>query len=177
MDCLLQKGLFARSPYVPYPKQIDFVQETSFIHDIFGKKRPLQTIVCLNQQRNAIGQQLLIAFKQTAKSDDVKAYMDEGIKLSSSLMETFASLLKEDDLIPPSYSGLGVTDSPEAPFSEKLMLSLMTSLNKINYRLDEFFQLFGRAAFYTFCNENGSTEHFPNDIKRLISFLRLNAIH
>ncbi|WP_186445837.1 DUF3231 family protein [Paenibacillus cremeus] len=133
MDCLLQKGLFARSPYVPYPKQIDFVQETSFIHDIFGKKRPLQTIqishVCLNLQRNAIGQQLLIAFKQTAKSEEVKAYMDEGIKLSSSLMETFNTLLKEDDLIPPSYSGLGVTDSTEAPFSEKLMLSLITSLN------------------------------------------------
>jgi hypothetical protein len=133
MDILLQKGLYVRSPYVPYPEQVDFVKEESFLDGLFGDKRPVHTIqitsLSLNIQRNILGHQILIAFDQVTKSQNIKAYFEKGKELSKKFMDTFTSPLKDADLIPPSYGGIGITNSTIAPFSEKLMLNLIGALN------------------------------------------------
>ncbi|RXT07109.1 DUF3231 family protein [Ammoniphilus sp. CFH 90114] len=133
MDLLLEKGIYVRSPYVPYPDKVDFVKEQGFITGWLGERRPLHTVqithLYLNIQRNAIGQQLMSAFSQCARDKDVKKYMLRGKHLSMKFMEIFSSLLKEDDLIPPTFGGIGITTSTVPPFSDKLMLTLVANLN------------------------------------------------
>ncbi len=56
---LLQKGLYVRSPYIPYPQKVDLVKKQSFLTGWFGERRPLlsleMTNLYANFQRNALG--------------------------------------------------------------------------------------------------------------------------
>ncbi|WML52234.1 DUF3231 family protein [Neobacillus sp. PS3-12] len=133
MDVLLEKGIFTRAPYIPYPQQVDFVKEQSYLTGWFGERRPLHAIqithLFLNMKSNAVGKELLIGFSQTVKSEDIRKYMLHGKNITSKLMEEFSSILKDDEISVPTFEGLGVTESKEAPFSDKLMLSLIIFLN------------------------------------------------
>lgn len=133
MNLLLEKGIFTRPPYVPYPQQVDFVKEQSFLTGWLGEKRPLHamqiTHLFLNLRRNALGKELLIGFSQTAQSEEVVRYMLRGKELTSNLIQTFNSILVTDDVTPPTFGGMGVTESKIAPFSDKLMLSLISFLD------------------------------------------------
>ncbi|WP_187370778.1 DUF3231 family protein [Bacillus timonensis] len=133
MDVLLQKGIFARAPFIPYPTKVDFVKEQSYLTGWFGERRPLHAIqithLFLNITRNALGQELITGFSQTAKSDEIRNYLIRGKKVTVKLLDIFSSILKDDEVHVPAFGGLGVTESTEAPFSDKLMLSLINFLN------------------------------------------------
>ncbi|MBE4910511.1 DUF3231 family protein [Bacillus luteolus] len=133
MDLLLQKGIFTRPPYIPYPTRVDFVKEQSFLTGWFGERRSLHcmqiTHLFFNLRRNAIGKELLIGFSQTAQSEEVREYMVRGKEITNKLIHTFHSILVADDITPPTFGGMVVTESKIAPFSDKLMLSLITFLD------------------------------------------------
>ncbi|MBM7653006.1 DUF3231 family protein [Neobacillus cucumis] len=133
MDVLLQKGIYTRAPYIPYPKQVDFVKEQSYLTGWFGERRPLHAIqitdLFLNLQRNALGKEIITGFSQTVKSEEICKYLLRGKKITLKLIEEFSSILKDDEISVPAFGGLGVTESKEAPFSDKLMLSLINFLN------------------------------------------------
>jgi hypothetical protein len=131
-EVLLNKGLYVRSPTIPYPQKVDFINEQSYLTGWFGERRPLNameiTNLWTNSQTNIVGKSLLIGFAQVAKSDEVRQYMERGKKIAAKHIEVFTSILNENDLPLSITYDTGVIDSTTAPFSDKLMMLHTTSL-------------------------------------------------
>lgn len=131
-NVLLSKGLYVRSPYIPYPKKVDFVKKQNFLTGWFGERRPLLSLeitnLYANFQRNAIGMATLVGFSQAAKSKKVGQFFVRGKEIASKHNEIFGSILREDDLPVPMSSDTYVTESKVAPFSDSLMMFTVTGL-------------------------------------------------
>jgi hypothetical protein len=133
-DILLSKGLYVRPPYIPTPREqeVDFVKKQSFLTGWLGERRPLTTLEIANLhaniQRNSLGVGTLTGFSQVAKSKEVGQYMARGIGIASKHIKVFSSVLSEGNISAPMGSDTMVTDSTEAPFSDKLMMFHTTAM-------------------------------------------------
>ncbi|MGM0901156.1 MAG: DUF3231 family protein [Bacillota bacterium] len=125
-NLLLSKGLEIRSPDIPYPTNVEFVEKQSFLAGWFGDKRPLSAIeithLYANIQTNKLGEALTLGFAQVAKRKDVKDYILRGLQISKKHIESFSKHLKADSLPVPMPWDQAVTISTEPPYSEKLMM-------------------------------------------------------
>ena len=132
-DILLKKGLYIRAPYITVSKKVDFVKKQNFLTGFLGVKRPLlaQEISMLSHgiNINYMGKYLLMGFKQTARSEQVRAYIARGINTASKIIDTFSSILKQEDVPFATYWDNMVTDSTVPPFSDKLMMFHLVNLN------------------------------------------------
>jgi hypothetical protein len=123
----LSKGIFIRAPHVEVPKKVQYVKNHTFMTDFFGEKRPLLaseithifSIIFIN----IIGRSITTAFGQVSKDKKVSDCLFDGKNLSSKIISELTSIFNDEDIPIPSNSDSFVTDSTEAPFSEKLMLS------------------------------------------------------
>ncbi|TDK59384.1 DUF3231 family protein [Bacillus salipaludis] len=135
-ELLLLKGLYIRSPYLPIPNNIEFIDNENFLTGFFGKKRPLVgpeiTNLFANYQRNAFGVSTLIGFSQVAQSEEVVKYLFRGIGIAKKHCEVFGDILKQDDLPVPTSWDSEVTTSTTFTFSDKLMMFYTTSLNALS---------------------------------------------
>lgn len=133
---MLSKGLFIRSPYIATPKQAEIVEKQGFLRGWFGERRTLTADeiahIFMNHTNNATGKALLLGFAQTARSEEVRNHFLRGIELARSIMETLRRLLEESTLPSPMTWDTEVNDSKIAPFSDKLMLFHINSLNGIS---------------------------------------------
>lgn len=125
-EVALDKGVYIKPPYVPLPKEVDFVKRQNFLSGFFGEKRPLTileiTHLFSNANINAVGKAQMTAYSQVAKSKEVREHFLRGRELSSAFYKNFVDILIDENIsIPPNYSG-EVTDSTESPFSDRLML-------------------------------------------------------
>lgn len=134
-EVLLSKGLFVRPPYIATPKQADFVENQGFLRGWFGERRTLTaneiSHIFMNHTNNAAGKALLIGFAQTTKSKELKNHFVRGIELAGSILETLRRLLEESSLPSPMTWDTEVNDSTVAPFSDRLMMFHLSSLNGI----------------------------------------------
>lgn len=125
-DVLLSKGLFVRPPYIPTPQQATFVEKQDFLTGWFGERRPLNGIeisnIIFNLKKSILRKSLILGFSQVAKSKQVRQFMTRGADIASKHIETFSSILHEDELPSPMSWESDVTDSTIAPFSDKLMM-------------------------------------------------------
>ncbi|HET7577725.1 MAG TPA: DUF3231 family protein [Bacillales bacterium] len=130
-DLLLSKGLYIRSPHLPTPRGVDFVDKKRFLSG-FGNQRPLVSLEVANLfdniQRNALGASTVMGFSQVAKSRKIAKYMVKGKEIAEKHVEIFGSELRKDDLNVPMSWDLDVTDSTVSPFSDKLMMFHTTAL-------------------------------------------------
>jgi hypothetical protein len=133
---LLEKGVLAKPPYVTMPKRVEFIEDKSYMSgfNIFSSKRTLNTIevgyISQAIEANIFGMQLLSGFAQVAREDEVKKYFAEGKELAKTNIEKLSNVLLESDIQPPSTWAGKATDSTNSPFSDKIMmyiLSLFTS--------------------------------------------------
>lgn len=127
-----EKGLYIRSPKLPLPTQIDFVHQQSFLNG-WMNRRPLLgveiTNLVVNAKRNAVGQSLITGFCQVAHSKEVRKYFERGREISKKHVEIFTGILRDEYLSEGAMvTTSDVTDSTEAPFSDKLMMMLVTTL-------------------------------------------------
>ncbi len=128
-----EKGLYIRYPQIPKAKQTEFVTNDSFLTGWFGERRPLLgveiTALVLNTRRNALGQALVAGFAQVANSKEVRKYFEKGRDIAGKQLEIFSSIIK-DDYIDDGARILTseVTNSTVSPFSDKLMMTLVTTL-------------------------------------------------
>ncbi|UJL47210.1 DUF3231 family protein [Virgibacillus sp. NKC19-16] len=128
-----EKGFYIRTPSLPKPKQIDFVKKQKFLAGWFADRRPLLgveiTNLVFNARRNALGQALITGFSQVAQAKEVRQYFERGREISGKHVKVFSSILSDDYL---SNSALimtpEVTDSTVSPFSDKMMMELVTVL-------------------------------------------------
>jgi len=134
-DVLQEKGLFVRSPALPYPEKVEFVEKQHFLAGWIGEQRPLTMVEILflfsNFYRNAQGKVLLEGFSQVAHSKEVRKYMKRGAEIAKHHCKVFAKFLEENDVIVPMSWDLNITNSTESPFSDKLMMFHTTALNNV----------------------------------------------
>ncbi|WP_243300352.1 DUF3231 family protein [Bacillus litorisediminis] len=132
MEILLSKGIHSRPPIIPAPKNVEFVQEQSFLAGWFGERRPLTTIEIMdlffNLKRNELGIWLLTGFSQSAKMEKVREYLVRGKQIAAKHVEIFGSVLRENNLPVSMSADTGVTNSTISPFSDKLMMFHTTAL-------------------------------------------------
>ncbi len=132
-ELLLVKGVWQRSPYIPVPKEVEFVKKERFLQTWFGDQRPLSGIeigsLFYNVVTNSIGVTLMNGFLQVTEKGDIHDFIKRGKAIAEKHIEVFTQLLKKDDLLPAASWNGGVTASKVSPFSEKLILSLISLLN------------------------------------------------
>jgi hypothetical protein len=135
-NLLLEKGLYIRPPYISVSDQEEFVRHQDFMGRFFGgSERKLLAIEIANLfssiQNNLMGKTLLTGFSQVTKSPDVRRYIMRGIEIANKHVDIFSSLLRKEDIPVPMPWDSGVTNSTVAPFSDRLMLQHIVTLNHV----------------------------------------------
>lgn len=132
-ELMLEKGVFVRPPYVPYPTEVKFVQDQSFLAGLFGNKQPLNVLetghLFINSLRNQLGTLLLTGLIQTVQTQEIREFLLKGKQLSREIAGIFDSVTKEAELPPAALNSVEVTDSTEPPFSDRLILNFVVALN------------------------------------------------
>ncbi|MBM7693729.1 hypothetical protein JOC77_003173 [Peribacillus deserti] len=130
---LLEKGLAARPPYIPYQQEVDVIRKHSFIYEWLGKKRALAateiTDLYNNIAANELGIAIATAFGRIARSEKVRDYIQRGKDLSLKQVRIYGEYLENHSLTIPTLIGLEVTDSTESPFSDKLLMIHFSLMN------------------------------------------------
>lgn len=131
----LSKGIYDRPPMIPYPTKTDFVERESFLTGWFGERRPINTTeitnIFFNIERNYFAVILLQGFIQVTQDKEIKNFFIKGKELAEKQINIFNKILMEEDLLGSVPVSMEVTDSTSPPFSDRLMVSLITSLNGI----------------------------------------------
>ncbi|NYE07531.1 hypothetical protein F4694_004342 [Bacillus niacini] len=135
-DLLLKKGAFIRSPTIAPMEKAEYLQSESFLSGLIGKHRPLTAIelahICKNTETNSIGRTFIAGFSQTAKSPEVRKYMERGAEIAAKHETVFRQILVEDEVPLPSTWDSNISQSADSPFSDKLMMFHTLSLNEIS---------------------------------------------
>ena len=125
-ELMQEKGVFIRSPYMSYPEKVEYITERKFLGGLVGHRRPLLGVeiahLGINIEVANVAKTLLLGFSQVAQSKKISDYFKAGYDLGKSMVEDFIVKLKEDDNSYPSTWDSTITNSTEAPFSDKLML-------------------------------------------------------
>ncbi|MDQ1143650.1 hypothetical protein QE429_000477 [Bacillus sp. SORGH_AS 510] len=125
-ELMQEKGVYIRSPYISYPDKIQYVTERKFLGGLIGAPRPLLGVeiahLGVNIEVANVAKTLLLGFSQVAQSKKLSDYFKDGYELGKKMVEDFMIKLKEDDNSYPSTWDSTVTNSTDAPFSDKLML-------------------------------------------------------
>ena len=132
LHVMLEKGIYDRPPKIPYPKTVQFVQDQQTIYNTFmGKKSPLNALelgeIFYVIERNYIGIVLLIGLIQVMQDKEIKDYLEQGKKLAEKQVDLFNKVLKKEDHLGNIPISMEVTDSNVSPFSDKLILFLITA--------------------------------------------------
>ncbi|MEW8970964.1 MAG: DUF3231 family protein [Mesobacillus sp.] len=137
-EMMLNKGLHVRAPSIPTMNEVSFVEKQSFFNGYFGIKRPLSameiTHLFLNIQVNAIKTILVMGFSQVAKNEEVRNYFLRGKKINIKQHNTLSQIMYKEDLPVSIPSQFMITDSTEAPYSDKLMIFHISNLSSAKVR-------------------------------------------
>jgi hypothetical protein len=134
IEVLLEKGIYLRPPYIPAPKQIEYVHDQHFLGNFLnlGKERPLLALeianLTYNINRNMLGKALIMGFSQVAKLKEIRQYFERGRDISQKHVEIFSARLNKEHLPTPMSWDSEVTDSTTPPFSDKLMMFHIAAL-------------------------------------------------
>lgn len=127
-DLLLKEGVLARPPYIPMPKEVEFVHDKNYMSgfNLLSAKRALNAVEIsfLYQaiESNITGMQMMAGFAQAATDTQVQNYFTKGKDLAKKMITVLSDLLLQSDIQPPSTWAGNATDSTIAPFSDKLMM-------------------------------------------------------
>ena len=134
-DYLLKKGVLTRPPYVTMPKTVEFVEDKNYMSgfNVFSNKRSLNTIevgfISETIEDTIFGMQLLTGFAQVTTESDVKKYFIDGKELGKKIITQFSDLLLQSDIQASSGWAGKSTDSTTPPFSDKLMMYLVSLIS------------------------------------------------
>lgn len=143
-DVLLSKGLYIRSPYIPYPTKTDYVDSKKYLsgYSLFSKQRPLNAIeishLYMNNLTNHIGSKLSLSFAQISPNEKIQKWMLRGRDISQKHMKIFTSTLLSNDIQSPISSDVSITNSTTPPFSDKLAMyhmGLLSAAGTGNYAM------------------------------------------
>jgi len=124
--------VLARPPHVTMPKQVEFIQDKNYMSgfNLFSDKRSLNTIevgyLYEAVEDNIFVMQLITGFAQIATEIEVKEYFKEGKELTKKNIAELSKVLLDSDVQPPSTWAGKATDSNKPPFSDKLMMYIIS---------------------------------------------------
>ncbi|RAV00236.1 DUF3231 family protein [Paenibacillus sp. YN15] len=117
---------FSGIPSVPSPREVELIQNTGFLSNLIGDKRPLDSSeissLIFNSKKTGFVRTLSLAFSQVAANEDVRDFMLKNVKLAEKDADSFDQLIRQDDLTAPPRWDDEITDSRISPFSDKLMM-------------------------------------------------------
>lgn len=125
IEILLSKGSYQRSPYFSTKQKSESPTELTYIMDLFGDKRPLNSMeagnIYFNLKKSIITKTLINGFKQVIQDKDIHKFLDQCLNTISKNIDIFSSLFEEENLHSPNLLDGETTNSDVAPFSDKLM--------------------------------------------------------
>ncbi|WP_078381715.1 DUF3231 family protein [Sutcliffiella halmapala] len=132
LQLMLSKGIYDRPPKIPYPKEVEYlVVPPTLLEGWFGDKRPLNVLelgeIFYVIERNYIGLVMLMGLIQVTKDKEIKGFFLKGKKLAEKQVELFNKVLKEEEHFGNIPVSIEVTNSTVSPFSEKLLMFLITT--------------------------------------------------
>ena len=132
LNLMLSKGVYDRPPKIPYPRKVEYVEkEPSLFETWLGEKRPLNVLelgeIFYTIERNYIGLLLLVGLIQVTKDKKIKEYLLNGKRLAEKQVEILNKVLKDDEHIGSIPVSMEVTDSTVSPFSDRLILFLIST--------------------------------------------------
>ncbi|WP_147534563.1 DUF3231 family protein [Bacillus marasmi] len=132
LKLMLSKGIYDRPPKIPYPNKIEYMEkQQSLLGLFFGEKPPLNAAelgeIFYAIERNYIGIILLMGFIQVTKDKELKEHLINGKKLSEKQIEIFNKILKDEEHLGNIPINVEVTGSTVSPYSERLILFLISS--------------------------------------------------
>ncbi|MEW9672410.1 DUF3231 family protein [Ammoniphilus sp. 3BR4] len=120
------KGLFSGVPSIPSPEQVEFVESTGIMSNLFGDKRPLNASEINNLftvvKKITLPRALTIAFSQVAETEDVRKFMFDISEVAGKNIDRLTTILVQEHLKSPRTWDNEVTNSTVSPFSDKLMM-------------------------------------------------------
>jgi hypothetical protein len=132
---MLEKGIYDRPPMIPYPDQVEYIESKSYVNGL-GKKRPVNaaeiTELFFNIERNYFSILLCMGLLQVVKDKEIHKYIKEGKEISEKQIKTFNDILMREELLGNISVSMEVTDSTVSPFSDRLVVTLFSSLNAID---------------------------------------------
>ncbi|MFS0864364.1 DUF3231 family protein [Fredinandcohnia sp. 179-A 10B2 NHS] len=132
-NLLQERGLFIRSPILPYPEKTEFIHKKHFLSGWLGDQRPLTTteisFLFFNLYRNTLGSAMLMGFSQVAESKAVRRYLVRGSEIANHHCTVFSKFLTESNIMSPMTWDISPLLTKEAPFSDKLMMFHTAALN------------------------------------------------
>ncbi len=127
-----KKGILTIPARIQIPKEVTYIQSNQYLNGWFGNKRPLNVIeisgLFYNMQKTIVKIMIELGFSQTAHSKELRAFFKRGVKLCDRQLKSFEKILAKDYLPSPKRWEFDVSNSNVAPFSDKVMLFLVTSL-------------------------------------------------
>ncbi|WP_264737775.1 DUF3231 family protein [Cytobacillus firmus] len=132
LNLLENKGLLQNRSF-SYENAKD--RESKIFKVASTQQRPLNAVELASMfgsfQCNNVGLALCTAFSDTAKDEDTKSFLQDGIKLSYHQVEVLSEIYRENGV--PTTTGLEahVQKVNKSPFSDKLMANLIMFLNPI----------------------------------------------
>ncbi|MEH7332417.1 DUF3231 family protein [Neobacillus drentensis] len=134
VNLMLSKGIYDRPTMIPYPDKVEFVKnKETFLSKWFEKKRPLNVLelseIFFNIERNYFAVVLLTGFIQVVKDEQIKKFLTKGKDLAQKQIHFLNDTLIKDDLLGTIMVNSEVSTSTVSPFSEKLIMNLVTILN------------------------------------------------
>ncbi|MBM7620933.1 hypothetical protein JOC95_002788 [Bacillus tianshenii] len=140
LNLMLSKGIYDRPPKIPYPKEVEYMKvEPKLFSSLLGDKRPLNVMelgeIFYAIERNYIGLVMLMGLIQVTKDKEIKDYLIKGKKLAEKQVEIFNKVLKKDEHIGNIPVSMEVTDSMISPFSDRLVLFLITATTSAGIQL------------------------------------------
>lgn len=120
------RGHFGKSPVIPPPKNIKFVEKKGMISDLFADPKPLNVMEISNLYFNIKKTMLLkigtMAFSQIAQHDDVRKFLEKAADQSDRSIRSLSALLRQDNLPTPYSWEAEVCPITTSPFSDKVMM-------------------------------------------------------
>lgn len=125
-DVLVSKNIYEPPPFYSTPDKAEFIHELSYVTDVFGKRRKMNTVeagnVFFNLEKSKIMKAFILASQQVCKDKDILNFFEKFIEALNDHIGTFTNLLINEDLTTGSTFDTEVTDSAISPFSEKLIM-------------------------------------------------------
>ncbi|MFD0697339.1 DUF3231 family protein [Paenibacillus sp. GCM10027628] len=134
VQLMLEKGIYDRPPFIPYPEHAEFLKEKeTFLSKWLEPHRPLNVLELSEMffivERNYFGLIVLTAFIQVTKDEKIKSHLIRGKELALKQINFINETLIKDDLLGNTMVNTEVTTSNVSPFSDRLILNLVNMLN------------------------------------------------
>lgn len=120
------RGHFGKSPVIPPPNNIKFVEKKGMISDLLADPKPLNVMEISNLYFNIKKTMLLkigtMAFSQVARHEDVRKFLEKSTTQSDSSIRSLSALLQQDNLPTPHSWEADICPITTSPFSDKVMM-------------------------------------------------------